>query len=166
MKILKYITALFSTAALSIAPAVARVDADTPALLQAAQAGGITVALNPATCDGASYLGSYQPLDRILTVCYSGRPTAEDHDTVRHEVFHAAQHCASEKRGYGYHIQPILGGDKLTAFLNEHLTPQQIESIKGMYPEARHLTELEAFAASTAYTAEEIASIYSTWCEA
>ena len=50
MKILTSITALFSTLALTIAPAVAKVDAGTPALLRTVEAHGINVALNPSRC--------------------------------------------------------------------------------------------------------------------
>ena len=164
MKILNTIAALFSTCALSIAPAVAKVDAGTPALLRTVEAHGINVALNPPRCKGASYLGSYHSGHKTLTVCYDGRPDAGDHDTVRHEVFHAAQHCAGMKRGQRYAVVPILQGAQLTEFINDNLTPRQISAIRSSYPANKHATELEAFAAASAYTAEEIGRIYTTWC--
>ena len=164
MKILNTIAALFSTCALSIAPAVAKVDAGTPALLRTVEAHGINVALNPPRCKGASYLGSYHSGHKTLTVCYDGRPDAGDHDTVRHEVFHAAQHCAGMKRGQRYAVVPILNGAQLTEFINDNLTPRQISAIRSSYPANKHATELEAFAAANAYSAEEIQRIFATWC--
>ena len=164
MKILTSITALFSTCVLSIAPAVAKVDAGTPALLRTVEAHGINVALNPSRCNGAPYLGSYHSGHKTLTVCYDGRPDAQDHDTVRHEVFHAAQHCAGMKRGHRYGVVPILQGSKLTKFINDNLTPGQISRIRSSYPANKHATELEAFAAANAYSAEEIERIFVTWC--
>ena len=148
---------------MTIAPAVAKVDAGTPALLRTVEAHGINVALNPSRCDGASYLGSYHSGHKTLTVCYDGRPDAQDHDTVRHEVFHAAQHCAGMKRGSTIRCCTYPQGAQLTEFINDNLTPSQIRAIRSSYPANKHATELEAFAAS-AYTAEEIGRIYTTWC--
>jgi hypothetical protein len=164
MKPFALLSAFVSTVALSIAPAMARVDAGTPGLLREVQESGLTVALNPRRCIGAAYLGSYHSGTRVLTVCYNGRPSAGDHDTVRHEVFHAAQHCAAVKRGYGNTVVPILRGNRLTHFVNQNLTPTQIRRIRSSYPHHKHATELEAFAASNAYSAREIGRIYRTWC--
>ena len=164
MKPFTLISAFVSTLALTIAPAVAKVDAGTPALLRTVEAHGINVALNPSRCRGAAYLGSYHSGHKTLTVCYDGRPDAQDHDTVRHEVFHAAQHCAGDKRGHRYAVVPILQGAQLTKFINDNLTPSQIRAIRSSYPANKHATELEAFAAASAYTAEEIGRIYATWC--
>ena len=164
MKILKCLTALFSTAALTAAPSLARVDAGTPALLRSVEAHGLTVDLNPARCTGAAYMGSYHLHNKMLTVCYDGRPDAADHDTVRHEVFHAAQHCAAEKRGRRHTLVPILNGKQLSTFITDSLTPREIAGIKKSYTSDKHATELEAFAAAKVYTAAEINRIFVTWC--
>ena len=164
MKPFTLISAFVSTLALTIAPAVAKVDAGTPALLRTVEAHGINVALNPPRCKGASYLGSYHSGHKTLTVCYDGRPDAGDHDTVRHEVFHAAQHSAGVKRGQRYGVVPILRGTQLTEFINNSLTPSQINLIRSYYPSNKHATELEAFAAANVYTAAEIERIFVTWC--
>ena len=61
------------------------------------------------------------------------------------------------KRGHRYAVTvPILQGAQLTEFINDNLTPSQIRAIRSSYPANKHDTELEAFAAASAYTAEEI----------
>ena len=164
MKPFKHLLALVSTAALTAAPSLARVDSGTPALLRSVEAHGVAVALNPPRCTGASYMGSYHPSPKVLTVCYDGRPDAADHDTVRHEVFHAAQHCAAEKRGRRHTLVPILNGKQLSNFITDSLTQREIDGIRKTYPASKHPTELEAFAAAKVYTAAEINRIFVTWC--
>ena len=164
IKLIKYSAALLSAFTVAIAPAMAKIDKDTPSLLRTVEAHGINVNLNPRRCDGASYLGSYHSGHKTLTVCYDGRPDAGDHDTVRHEVFHAAQHCAGMKRGQRYGVVPILQGTQLTEFINNSLTPGQINRIRSSYPANKHATELEAFAAANVYTAAQIERIFVTWC--
>ena len=164
MKLLKPLAALVSAITLSAAPAAAKIDAGTPALLSSIQQYGVTVALNAPGC-GGDYAGSFHTGTKVLTVCYSGRPTADDHDTVRHEAIHVAQNCAAAKYGQPRGIRPILTGAALNNFVRTHLSQEMIVWIKSTYPSQKHLTELEAFAAAKAYTAAEVSHIVKTWCE-
>ena len=164
MRLISKLSALVAGLTMACAPALAKVDAGTPALLQSLPQYGIELALNPDRCDGGGYHGSYHSGTKVLTVCYNGKPKANDHDTVRHEAFHAAQHCAAQKTGRPYGIRPILEGDSLTQFVEANLTSEQIIAIKSAYPKGKWLTELEAFAAAEAYNADQIAHILNQWC--
>ena len=164
MTLIRNISALVAGLTMACAPALAKVDAGTPALLQSLPQYGIELALNPDECDGGGYHGSYHSGTKVLTVCYNGKPKANDHDTVRHEAFHAAQHCAAQNTGRPYGIRPILEGPRLTEFVETVLTSQEIIQIKSAYPKDKWLTELEAFAAAKVYTADQIAHILNQWC--
>ena len=78
-------------------PALATVDAGTPRLLQTLNEYGVTVLYNPSGC-GEGWAGMYST-NKVMSLCYSGKPTASDHDTVRHETAHFLQHCATLRRG-------------------------------------------------------------------
>lgn len=163
MKFLPSVVAgLVSALSLAVSPVSARVDGYTSTLLRTAQDVGITLALNPTRCDG-SYHGMYST-NRVLTVCYKGVPTANDHDTVRHEAIHAAQHCAAAKRGYPNTLQTILQGERLQKFIRENLDERTIMEIVSHYPQSHHAVELEAFASAAVYTSEEVAGILKSWC--
>ena len=164
MTLISKLSALVAGLTMACAPALAKVDAGTPALLQSLPQYGIELALNPEECDGGGYHGSYHSGTKVLTVCYNGKPKANDHDTVRHEAFHAAQHCAAQRTGRRYGIRPILEGPRLTEFVETVLTSQEIIQIKSAYPKEKWLTELEAFAAAQAYNADQIAHILNQWC--
>ena len=158
MKFLRPLAALISAATLSVAPALATIDPHTPALLQTVRRYGVKVLLNPIHCDGR-FQGSYDSLKHELTVCYTKPATDSDHDTVRHEAFHAAQSCAAEKNGYPNQVKPILTGPALNAFVKDVLSDKQIVDIKSMYPRRMWLSELEAFAAAQRYSSEQMARI-------
>lgn len=163
MKLFKTVSALFAGLTLSIAPAMAKVDSGTPALLQSLPAYGVTVALNPTECDG-TYHGSFHTGTRKFVVCYDGRPDANDHDTVRHEAMHVAQSCAANREGRRGGIRTILKGAALKEFYTNVLTPREIQQIKSIYPRQKWDTELEAFAGAKLYTADQITHIVSSWC--
>ena len=162
MKVFTTVAGLMSALTLVVSPVTARVDSYTSTLLRTAQDVGITLALNPTRCDG-SYHGMYST-DRVLTICYQDVPGAEDHDTVRHEAIHAAQHCAAAKRGYPNTIQPILQGERFKEFVRNSLDERTIMQIVANYPRAHHAVELEAFASAAVYTSEEVAGILKSWC--
>jgi len=165
MTLTSKLSALVAGLCLTATPALARVDAGTPALLRALPRHGVQVALNHSDCDSdRSFAGYYHTGTKAFVVCYSGTPTANDHDTVRHEAMHVAQHCAAQRDGQPHGIRPILRGAELNNFVTSVLTDEQIVRIKNIYPKEKHLTELEAFAAAAHYSAEQMMSIVNTWC--
>ena len=165
MNLFKTFSALVAGFAITTAPALARVDAGTPSLIRSLDRYGVNVGLNHPDCQGQTqFAGYYNTQNRDFVVCYSGVPTANDHDTVRHEAMHVAQHCAAQREGRQYGIRPILRGADLNEFVTSVLTDRQIVSIKSAYPREKWLTELEAFAAAQHYTAAQMESIVRTWC--
>ena len=146
-------------------PALAKYDSGTVELLQTVQRYGATVEYNPSHCRTATYSGRYVVNGRVLSLCYSGRPTADDHDTVRHEAWHFLQHCSAVRRGYGHTIVPVTRHSSVrTQWVQRALSRNHIHRITSTYPAHTHAIELEAFAAADYYTAAEIARLIRQWC--
>ena len=146
-------------------PVSAKYDSGTVELLQTVQRYGATVEYNPSHCRTATYSGRYVVNGRILSLCYSGRPTADDHDTVRHEAWHFLQHCSAVRRGYGHTIVPVARHSSVrTQWVHRALSRNHIHRITSTYPAHTHAIELEAFAAADYYTAAEIARLIRQWC--
>ena len=166
MTLIQKLSSLVAGLCLTATPALARVDAGTPALLRALPAYGVNVALNHADCTtDRSFHGYYNTGNRDFVVCYDGVPGANDHDTVRHEAMHVAQHCAARRSGQPYGIRPILSGADLNEFVTTVLTDREIVDIKSAYPKDKWLTELEAFAGAKLYTSAQVQSIVTQWCD-
>ena len=164
MTLIRRLSALVAGFTLCATPALARIDKGTTPLLQSLPSYGIDVRLNPPDCALKPFHGYYDSSTRVLAVCYRGRPKADDHDTVRHEAFHAIQHCAGMKAGYNGRIQPILTGQAFRSFVLNSLPPQKIVEIKSNYPRDRWNVEMEAFAAASVYSADQIFKLVHQWC--
>ena len=146
-------------------PVSAKYDPGTVELLQTVQRYGATVEYNPTHCRNSSYSGRYTVNGRRLSLCYSGRPSADAFDTVRHEAWHFLQHCAARRRGYGDSIRPVARNtDHRTQWIHRALTRPHIHRIASVYPAHTHAVELEAFAAADYYSAAQIASFIRQWC--
>ena len=156
----KLLVATVAASALAV-PAVAKVDAGTPALIRTAEAHGASFVYNPDTC-GGSFVGLFETRDQRITLCYT-TADADAHDTVRHEVMHFIQSCAARKRG-AYRLEPVASLSDLNAFVRSQLTDEHIIRIKSVYPKHQHLTELEAFAAAEAYSAAQMIPLIRGWC--
>ena len=165
MQLISKLSALAAGLCFAATPALARIDAGTPALLRALPRYGVNVALNHSDCSGdRSFHGYYNTGTKAFVVCYSGTPGANDHDTVRHEAMHVAQHCASQRDGHPYGIRPILKGAALNDFVTSVLSDEQIVQIKSLYPREKWLTELEAFAGAAHYSSAQVQDIVRQWC--
>ena len=156
----KLLAATVAVSALAV-PAVARIESGTPSLIRTAEAHGITFKYNPSDCDDGNYHGAYTGRSRTIELCYT-LADANAHDTVRHEVWHAIQHCAAVKRDTPF--EPIASISDLSTFVSSQLTDEHITRIKSSYPKDRWMTELEAFAAAEAYTAEQMSQLLKGWC--
>ena len=150
-------------AALTIAlPAVARVEPSTPQLLQTIEEYGVSISYNPSTC-GNGFLGMYNTKKEMI-LCYSGTPTAADHDTVRHESFHMIQHCASQRRGERG-IKPLAANSQERHnWVLKVLGPQRINGVKDAYKTEAHQVELEAFAAAHHYSSTDLITLIKAYC--
>ena len=144
-------------------PAVAKVDPGTTELLQTLNEYGVTVLYNPSDC-GGTFQGKYTT-EKVMTLCYKGQPTANDHNTVRHEAFHALQHCAALRRGDSRGIVPLaISTTKRQQWVSSVLRSGHINKIKSIYPTRAHQIELEAFAAAEHYSAKELTTLIRQWC--
>ena len=160
MNLLKRLTAATVAAAALAVPAVAKVDAGTPALIRTAESHGASFVYNPSNC-GTGFDGRFELGKRIITLCYDVAD-ANAHDTVRHEVWHLIQLCAAVKKGTPF--KPVASPSDLSVFVDSQLTSEHISRIKRIYPKGHHLTELEAFAAAEAYTAAQMIPLLNGWC--
>ena len=162
MKLLHSIAAVAVAAVSFTMPALAKVDAGTPQLLQTLNEYGVTVHYNPPGC-GEGWAGRYST-DKVMSLCYSGKPDASDFDTVRHETFHFLQHCASLRRGVNGITPLAINPSQRQQWVSSVLRTGEINQIKSVYPVRVHQIELEAFAAASHYSATELASLIKSWC--
>ena len=161
----RFLTTLAAAALLCPLASVARTDPDTAELIGVAKGFGATVSYNDSEYCWPGIEGMFDSSKKLIVICHDGWPTDNDHDTVRHEMFHFAQSCAAEARGYKT-LQPILTKPgQLSTWVKSVLTDDQIVSIKSNYPRAKWRTELEAAAAAQNYTAADIALILHLWCK-
>lgn len=162
MKLKNFAIAALAAVTTSV-PAFARVDNGTQKLLQTLQASGITITVND-DCDGTSH-GSYQwaGFKRQIDLCPGSTIDASDHGTVRHEVWHAIQHC----------VQAVRGGDVTALNDNRHelydhalkvLGPEFISRIHTVYPRSEWDSEVEAFLAEHALSAADIEQMFRKVC--
>ena len=162
MKFIRYLAAA-SVAAISMTmPALAKVDLGSMHLIQTLDEYGVTVLYNPSTCS-QGFQGQYNTR-KVMTLCYSGAPSASDHDTLRHESFHFLQHCAAIRRGQTGILPLAINSNQRAHWVSQVLRSGQINEIKRTYPEHHHQVELEAFAAASHYKAHELASLITRWC--
>ena len=158
----KPLAALIAALTISV-PAVAKVDPGTTQLLQTLTEYGIAIEYNPSHCSNG-YAGRYTT-EKLMTLCYKGQPTANDHDTARHEAMHVLQHCAAIRRGDTRGIVPLaINPNQRNQWVSSVLSSGQINQIQQNYPARAHQVELEAFAAAAHYDAYELASLVKAWC--
>ena len=163
MKLLQSMAAAAVAVVSMSMPALAKLDAGTPQLLQTLTEYGITIEYNPAHCSNG-YAGRYTT-DKLMTLCYKGQPTAFDHDTVRHETMHVLQHCAALRRGDARGIVPLAIDPTLrNQWVSQVLRAGEINQIKENYPVRSHQIELEAFAGAAHYSSTELATLVTKWC--
>ena len=164
--ITKLFTAAIAGLALSIAPAHARFESETKQLLELLDRTGVTVTINhPSICNGSVH-GNYQfvGMKRQMNLCPGNTVDADDHNTVRHETWHAIQHCVNVARGTRPNTPVQQDINKLAGVVNKTLSAQRVEWIKSSYPQAHWLIEFEANVAADVFTATELIKIYTDNC--
>lgn len=149
-------------------PTLARIESGTADLLRLVQSKGVTLVHNGEHCsNGIS--GMFRASTKTLIVCSnpSGVMTANDHDTVRHEVWHYLQMCVTLRRNLQHRGLTTVAqtSDEYRKFVQNGLTPDNISSIRSTYTNPRHhAVELEAFSASRTLTAEQIGTLVYKYC--
>ena len=164
---IKYIIGAVAALGFAASPALATTDFTTQDLLDILEDGGIVITVNSDDCD-STYYGRYEwsGMRRRIRLCPGETVDAIDHSTVRHEAWHAIQHCVNVARESHYRDPVHENTAKLMATVNQVVSAEEIAYIKESYPQDQWLSELEATAAEHALTAEDIASTFTDVCVA
>lgn len=141
-------------------PVHARVDPGTGDLIGAARQYA-TVEIDQDEDCGLGWMGAYTLSQRRIDICTGGDWDAEDHDTVRHEVWHLIQHCSV---GFNSPLEPVLERKELYAWLDRVMTTEQIRFYSDAYHPAVLDAELEAYAAAFTFSAAQITEIMHSAC--
>ena len=155
-------------AAATFMPVAAEVQPGTESLLRTVEEGGILVTYNVDACATDNAHGSYRwaGLRREIRLCPGHTVDAIDHNTVRHEVIHAIQHCVNAIRGTSMDTPIITDRNDFEEFVVENLSQEYINRVLRVYPRDQWPTELEAFAGANAYTAAELEVFFRQVCMA
>ena len=165
-RIIKSLLAVTAGLAMSVAPAHARIESNTDELLNLMSETGIRVTINdPEHCTPGFY-GTYQHrgMQRQLNLCPGDSVEAIDHNTVRHEAWHAIQHCVNSARGTDLHSPVQTDINVLAEAVNENLSKDTVDFIKANYTEQELLLEFEAWVIAKVGTATELIEIYNEVC--
>ena len=166
--IIKSLLAATAGLAMSVAPAHARIEDNTGELLKLLSRTGINVTINDSNyCNSATH-GTYvfRGMQRQMNLCPGASIDANDHNTVRHETFHAIQHCVNTARGTAVNTPIQTDINKLAEIVNSVLSVDTVNFIKSSYPQSHWLIEFEAFVAAEVFTATELMKLYTDVCTA
>ena len=167
---LKNIFAVLAASVVAVAPALATPtrtadeDFTTGDLMQVMRDNGIMITIN-SDCE-PDVLGAYlwSGMKRTMRLCPGQTVDAIDHATVRHETWHAIQHCVNMARGTSTDTPVQEDLDVLAEYVNESLTVETVNYVKANYPVSQWPTEFEANLAENLFTAYELKDIFLKAC--
>ena len=112
------------------------------------------------------YLGVYihRGLARKMVLCPGASVEPIDHAVVRHEAWHAIQHCINVTRGTDVNTPISEDTAELMVHVREVLSEEYIANVKANYPTEQWYLELEAYMAMNLFTAEELAEMFISSC--
>ena len=145
-------------------PAMAEVQPGTYDLIQTVKA-HMTVDIDTPFCDKEkSVAGAFDPKNARIVLCPRGTVDADDHDTVRHEVWHVIQYCLTPR--HSAVLEPVFkpGSNDWRTVILSGLSQRQINNIKDVYPVAHHNVEIEAFSVAQNLTAANISKYFTKAC--
>ena len=157
----RFITAALAAASVGL-PGFATVQPGTLPLIETVEE-TLDVSINPPSCE-PGVAGSYKLSTRTLVLCPGMDIDADDHDTVRHEVWHAIQHCLTTDMSQG--LQPVItkDTDDWWELVGDNLTIKQTAWIHKMYPESHWNVEYEAYAMASSLTSSQIQDLFIRAC--
>ena len=157
----RFLAALVAAATVA-APVSARVDDGTPELLRTVDQ-YVNVHVDPPRCNTADYHGSWAPATDTLTLCTHGSIDAEDHDTVRHEVWHIVQTCLTPS--HSRYLHPVITDTgKWKTMVMDNISNSELQWIIYSYPEAHVHAEIEAFVMAEQLTASQVQDAFIRSC--
>ena len=132
-------------------------------LLELVQRNGITITINE-NCP-LNVLGNYEwvGMKRVINLCPGDEIDPIDHSTVRHEVWHAIQHCVNTARGTA-HNTPVGDINELNSHITEYLPQSTINYVKSSYKSSNWAIELEANIIEQHFTPLEIGEMFIDAC--
>ena len=162
-KILSAVTAV----ALTASSAVAKIDGGTVDLINTVDASDIHVTIDGTFCtENPGYSGVYMHsgFRRQLHLCPGADVDANDHDTVRHEVFHAIQHCVNAARGT--HLDTPINQDiqEVNQAAHDILGADYVRWIQSSYERKDWLIEYEANIGARIFTASDLQDMFKRAC--
>lgn len=145
MKLLKSLALAAVTAVLTVAPALADSKNEYD-LIQTAKEAGILVSIDGDKCATNTVHGAYTfaGMKRQLTLCPGAEVDPVDRRTVKHEVWHAIQHCVNTARGIDMRYPVNIDTDSFVSDVNNYLSVERVNFIKASYPQSHWLVEFEA----------------------
>ena len=158
----RFMTAAFAAVSFAL-PVSAEIQPGTPQLIKTV-AKHMTVVFNKGSCSKPGVVGSYQLANKTLTLCPGLEVDADDHDTVRHEVWHAIQHCLVSSGARS--LEPVIevGTKEYWDLVASNLSMKQVKFIQESYPEKYWHVETEAFVAAATLTSAQIEDIFIDSC--
>lgn len=163
---IKQLTTALVAVFMTVTPGLSRIETGTGDLLRLLPSYGVDVHSSSKECppNVAGMFITSSSANPQLHVCHDGNLTADDHDTVRHEVWHFIQSCRT-----GTHnpdstkLLPLLPRGEFITLVNR-LPNSKRALIRFQYPKAVAATELEAFAAARFLSADQIANYMRLHC--
>ena len=170
-KALALATLAAATAVVPTAAEAKNLDAAHVNLARVAAKTGVEIKVNPAACFKGDTFGWYWAAKNELVICQEKREkigvetywTAEDLDTLRHEVQHLIQDCRDGRRDG--HLDAVY--NKPIALAEAVLGSDRIMSILEVYSDASNhikVMELEAFSVAAMNDPADQAKDVATYC--
>lgn len=151
---IKTLSTAITAVLLTLSPTCARIEGGTGDLLRLVESYGVDVQSSSVRCpDGADGMFVHNP--PAIHICHDGSPSTNDHDTVRHEVWHYLQSCVTPDGART--LRPYFDRPAYIALVDSALPRERQARILHSYHERLAASELEAFAAAQNLTAEHIA---------
>lgn len=142
------------------------ISGSTKELIQTLRQAGIQLTINGIDCKLGIVHGSYiyNGMRRAMLLCPGETFDPIDHATVRHETWHAIQHCINVARGTDPSTPAQNNPAVYNAYISSHLSAKQIAHIKSHYPEEDWLLEMEALFAQNYFTTEKVTTWFRKSC--
>ena len=159
----RFLTALLATMAMAT-PVMAEIQPGTFDLIDKVD-NHLTVKIDAPFCNKhESAAGAFNRGTMIINLCPRGDVDADDHDTVRHEVWHVIQYCLTPR--HSAVLEPVFtpGSNDWRTVILSGLSQRQIDKIKDVYPVAHHNVEIEAFSVAQNLTAANISKYFTKAC--
>ena len=144
-------------------PAFSKKDPGSEQLLNAVSE-YVTVHVNPKRCDTGEFHGSYHWIKKVLTLCVQSPATSNDHDTLRHEVWHIVQSCLTPANSKYLHTVMDVDQKEWHTHVLSSISASVLTQIQEDYPKTHWDAEIEAYSTARMFTAAQIEKFFKDAC--